>query len=86
MNLSCGHLFFLQVVFRDGEGALQVLPRLLDVLPEARLNLIIYYLKQNDLEEAYKLSQDLDPSVPQASFVSVSRGDCGHVERFSSSR
>lgn len=34
------------VVFRSGEGALQVLPKLLDVIPEARLNLVIYYLQQ----------------------------------------
>eukprot|EP00730_Choanoeca_flexa_P001613 TRINITY_DN10709_c0_g1_i4.p1 TRINITY_DN10709_c0_g1~~TRINITY_DN10709_c0_g1_i4.p1 ORF type:complete len:583 (+),score=112.27 TRINITY_DN10709_c0_g1_i4:56-1804(+) len=53
------------VVFRDGESALQVLPKLLGVLPEARLNLIIYYLRQKDLEAAYKLTQDLEPSVPQ---------------------
>lgn len=35
-----------QVVFRGGEGALQVLPPLIDVIPEARLNLVIYYLRQ----------------------------------------
>ncbi|GAB5568826.1 intraflagellar transport protein 56 isoform X2 [Prionailurus iriomotensis] len=34
------------VVFRGGEGALQVLPPLVDVIPEARLNLVIYYLRQ----------------------------------------
>jgi len=34
------------IVFRNGEGALQVLPSLIDVLPEARLNLVIFYLKQ----------------------------------------
>uniref|UniRef100_A0A3Q2CVG0 Intraflagellar transport protein 56 n=1 Tax=Cyprinodon variegatus TaxID=28743 RepID=A0A3Q2CVG0_CYPVA len=34
------------VVFRGGEGALQVLPPLIDVIPEARLNLVIYYLRQ----------------------------------------
>ncbi|MES1917024.1 MAG: hypothetical protein MHM6MM_008787, partial [Cercozoa sp. M6MM] len=33
------------VVFREGESALQVLPPLLDVLPEARLNLITYHLR-----------------------------------------
>ena len=38
--------FFEQVVFRNGEGALQTLPPLIDVIPEARLNLVIYYLKQ----------------------------------------
>uniref|UniRef100_A0A7N6B0C0 Intraflagellar transport protein 56 n=1 Tax=Anabas testudineus TaxID=64144 RepID=A0A7N6B0C0_ANATE len=35
------------VVFRGGEGALQVLPPLIDVIPEARLNLVIYYLRQD---------------------------------------
>uniref|UniRef100_I3KPB4 Intraflagellar transport protein 56 n=1 Tax=Oreochromis niloticus TaxID=8128 RepID=I3KPB4_ORENI len=36
------------VVFRGGEGALQVLPPLIDVIPEARLNLVIYYLRQGE--------------------------------------
>lgn len=43
---SNGDCLFFQCVFRSGEGALQVLPPLIDVLPEARLNLVIYYLKQ----------------------------------------
>ena len=34
------------VVYRAGESALQILPPLVDVIPEARLNLVIYYLKQ----------------------------------------
>uniref|UniRef100_T2MK78 Intraflagellar transport protein 56 n=1 Tax=Hydra vulgaris TaxID=6087 RepID=T2MK78_HYDVU len=42
------------VVFKNGEGALQVLPALLDALPEARLNLVIYYLKQD-----YKINHNL---------------------------
>lgn len=53
------------VVFRGGEGALQVLPPLVDVLPEARLNLVIYYLKQDDVNEAFNLVKDLDPTTPQ---------------------
>ncbi|XP_076455772.1 intraflagellar transport protein 56-like isoform X3 [Babylonia areolata] len=52
-------------VFRSGEGALQVLPPLIDVLPEARLNLVIYYLKQDDVPEAYNLIKDLEPTTPQ---------------------
>lgn len=36
----------LQVIFRGGEGALQVFPPLLGVVGEARLNLAIYHLKQ----------------------------------------
>ena len=39
------------VVFRAGVGALQILPPLIDVLPEARLNLVIYYLKQGMLPQ-----------------------------------
>ncbi|KAL8221802.1 UNVERIFIED_CONTAM: hypothetical protein K2H54_074508 [Gekko kuhli] len=53
------------VVFRGGEGALQVLPSLIDVIPEVRLNLVIYYLRQDDAQEAYNLIKDLEPSTPQ---------------------
>nr|CAB3267331.1 tetratricopeptide repeat protein 26-like [Phallusia mammillata] len=53
------------VVFRGGEGALQVLPPLIDVIPEARLNLVIYYLRQDDLMEAYGLIKDHEPTTPQ---------------------
>ncbi|XP_038065557.1 intraflagellar transport protein 56-like isoform X2 [Patiria miniata] len=53
------------VVFRGGEGALQVLPPLIDVIPEARLNLVIYYLKQDDVNEAYNLLKDIEPTTPQ---------------------
>ncbi|XP_065826751.1 intraflagellar transport protein 56-like [Oscarella lobularis] len=53
------------VVFRGGEGALQVLPPLVDVLPEARLNLVIYHLRQDDIFEAYALIKDIEPSTPQ---------------------
>ena len=75
-----------QVIFRGGEGALQVLPPLLGVVPEARLNLAIYHLRHgmlvsstpaaecqletvpllsDNLEEAYSLIKDLEPSSPQ---------------------
>uniref|UniRef100_A0A673WV72 Intraflagellar transport protein 56 n=1 Tax=Salmo trutta TaxID=8032 RepID=A0A673WV72_SALTR len=53
------------VVFRGGEGALQVLPPLIDVISEARLNLVIYYLRQEDVQEAYTLIKDLEPTTPQ---------------------
>ncbi len=35
-----------KMVFKNDDGALQVLTQLIDVIPEARLNLVIYYLKQ----------------------------------------
>ncbi|NXX49969.1 IFT56 protein, partial [Tricholaema leucomelas] len=53
------------VVFQGGEGALQVLPPLVDVIPEARLNLVIYYLRQGDVQEAYNLIKGLEPTAPQ---------------------
>ena len=37
----------------------------MDVISEARLNLVIYYLKQDDVSEAYALIKDLEPTVPQ---------------------
>lgn len=52
------------VVFRGGEGALQILPPLVDVFPEARLNLVIYHLKQDNVQEAFNLIKDLEPAVP----------------------
>lgn len=55
MVKSIDHYFYLcicfsqKVVFQNGESALQVLPPLVDVIPEARLNLVIYYLKEGIL-------------------------------------
>ncbi|AIO00224.1 hypothetical protein LPMP_292770 [Leishmania panamensis] len=54
------------VVFNNGEGALQVLPSLLDVgIPEARLNLVIYHLRHECINEAYELMADVDPLTTQ---------------------
>jgi len=53
------------VVFREGEGALQILPALVDILPEARLNLVVHYLRQGENEEAYEMIKDLEPAIPQ---------------------
>ena len=53
------------VVFRGGENALQVLPPLIDVIPEARLNLVIYYLKNDEVNEAYNLIKDMDCVLPK---------------------
>ena len=52
-------------VFRGGENALQVLPPLLDLFPEAKLNLIIYYLKNDSIEKASDLMKDLRPVAPR---------------------
>lgn len=52
------------VVFKGGEGAMQVLPSLLDIIPEARLNLAILHLKRNETQEAYKMVKNIQPKVP----------------------
>ena len=52
------------VIFRNGEGALQVLPALSDVIPEARLNLVIHHLRQDEAAEAYNLMQGVEPTLP----------------------
>lgn len=43
------------VVFRAGENALKVLPPLVEIFPEAKLNLIVYYLKNEEINEAFAL-------------------------------
>uniref|UniRef100_A0A7S3S006 Intraflagellar transport protein 56 n=2 Tax=Choreotrichia TaxID=141411 RepID=A0A7S3S006_9SPIT len=53
------------VVFQNGERALQVLPQLVDVVPEARLNLVIYHMQQNEVQEAFELMKDIEPTSPQ---------------------
>uniref|UniRef100_UPI00358E2640 intraflagellar transport protein 56-like n=1 Tax=Myxine glutinosa TaxID=7769 RepID=UPI00358E2640 len=53
------------VVFQEGEGALQVLPPLIDVIPEARLNLAIFHISQDDIKEAYNIMKDLEALTPQ---------------------
>jgi intraflagellar transport protein 56 len=57
------------VVFRNGENALQVLPPLLDVIPEARLNLVIYYLRNDEVQDAFNLIKDLDPPTTPAEYT-----------------
>lgn len=52
------------VVFRNGEGANQVLPGLLDIIPEARLNLAILHLKRGETQEAYNMVKNIQPKVP----------------------
>lgn len=39
-----------------------MLPPLVEIFPEAKLNLIIYYLKNDDVNEAYNLVKDLQPT------------------------
>ena len=52
------------VTYRGGEGALQVFPPLVGVLPEARLNQTIHLLKNNEIHEAQNLMKEVEPSQP----------------------
>lgn len=45
------------VVFRSGEGALHILPNLIDIIPEARLNLTIHHLRNGEIAKAQELVQ-----------------------------
>jgi intraflagellar transport protein 56 len=53
------------VVFRNGENAMQTLPLLFDAFPETRLNMVIYNLKNDEIEEELKIVKDLDPISPR---------------------
>lgn len=53
------------VVFRNGENAMQYLPPLLELFPETRLNMVIYNLKNDSVEEAFNLVKDLEPTNPR---------------------
>ena len=35
------------------------------MIPEARLNLVIYYLKNDDVNEAYQLIKDMECVLPK---------------------
>lgn len=52
------------VVFSNGEKALEILPPLVDQLPEARLNLALYYLRKSAVDDAYELTKNLQPKSP----------------------
>ena len=49
----------------------QVLPALGGVLPEARLNLVIFHLRRGALNEAYALVRDAAPATPQEYILKV---------------
>ncbi|ETW00284.1 hypothetical protein H310_07663 [Aphanomyces invadans] len=53
------------VVFEDGQNALRTLPQVVESFSEARLNLVIYYLKHGKVQEAFDLIKDVEPSTPQ---------------------
>ena len=57
-----------RAVFRDGDGAVRVFKPLMNdggVPPEARLNLVIHFLRLGEPFEALALVADLEPATPQ---------------------
>uniref|UniRef100_A0A914C3E8 Intraflagellar transport protein 56 n=1 Tax=Acrobeloides nanus TaxID=290746 RepID=A0A914C3E8_9BILA len=69
------------VVFRNGDAALQVLPSLVDIIPEARSNLIIFHLKKDDVEAAFKLVSNLEPqSTPDFLLKAVAYTSMGYIQ------
>lgn len=52
-------------VFKLGENALKVFPPLIELYPEAKMNLIIHYIRNNEIENAFRLCHDMDPISPR---------------------
>jgi intraflagellar transport protein 56 len=53
-----------EIVFRDGADAeLQVFQNLVDDIPEARINLAIYHLKNSNYDDACRLFTELQPET-----------------------
>uniref|UniRef100_A0A7E4V0V4 Intraflagellar transport protein 56 n=1 Tax=Panagrellus redivivus TaxID=6233 RepID=A0A7E4V0V4_PANRE len=48
------------VVFSGGDAALQTLPSLVSVIPEATRNLVIYYLKRGDGDSAFEAANGME--------------------------
>ncbi|CAD5118028.1 DgyrCDS6768 [Dimorphilus gyrociliatus] len=73
------------VVFNSGQDILRFLPPLVNIIPEARLNLVIYYLQKNDLQAAFKLIKEFNPSTIQEYILKGTVCAClGQEERSSS--
>ena len=63
---------------KHSADALQVLPGLGDVLPEAVLNLVIHHLRRGEVTEAHALVKDLNPATPQEYILKVMPS--GHIQ------
>ncbi|KAH0790316.1 TPR Domain containing protein [Histomonas meleagridis] len=48
-------------IFQDGENGFEILPKLVPSLTEARFNLAILYMRENNAVEAYNLLKDYTP-------------------------
>ena len=47
-------------VFKNGESALKVFSPLVDLYPEAKMNLILYHVSSGDYDNAFRLVKDLE--------------------------
>ena len=52
------------VVFRGGENAMKVLPPLRGFPPEAKLNLVVHYLRNGKPHDAFTIVKEIEPSTP----------------------
>uniref|UniRef100_H2Z4T5 Intraflagellar transport protein 56 n=1 Tax=Ciona savignyi TaxID=51511 RepID=H2Z4T5_CIOSA len=59
----------LVVVFRDGRGAQQALPPLIDVVYEARINYSLYLVKNGEYADAYNLLKEFNPTHTKESVI-----------------
>ncbi len=58
------------VAFTDGQNkVLQILSPLIDSIPEAKLNLALYHLLNDDIVEAHELLQDMEVVSPQENIL-----------------
>ncbi|EAY14740.1 hypothetical protein TVAG_038480 [Trichomonas vaginalis G3] len=48
-------------IFHNGDDGFTILPKLVGVIPEARFNLAILYMRESNAKEAYNLLQDFQP-------------------------
>ncbi|XP_065561026.1 intraflagellar transport protein 56-like isoform X2 [Artemia franciscana] len=56
-------------VLRDGDGALQVWPQCKNNVPEARFNLTIYFLRNNNIRSSLELLKEIEPRTSQEIFI-----------------
>jgi len=75
-------------IFKNGEDGFKILPKLISILPEARFNLAIQYMKESNSAEAYNILQgyqsvDVPDSILKASVdlaYGQYTGDSGPIE------
>ena len=56
-------------IFHNGDDAFTILPKLIGVVPEAKFNLAIMYMRESNALEAYELLQDYSPLDVQDSIL-----------------